>query len=87
MYYHEIQELAARMLGIDPEAQDFDEDELEGTFYDKYHCDLLDSFGSILKDLIKFTAVQETWAGNLARGFVHDGAFIVKQDVNVKDGE
>ena len=81
MHYLEATELAARLVGVDPDAPDFDEDDVEEKIYDKFEVSM-ESFQKIAESLLKFTppvqtAITETWV----QGYIHDQCFITKQAV------
>lgn len=81
MDYLETLELAALVCGVDSWADDFDESEIDQLLYDKFEISF-ENFEKVASELIKLTpAVETALGGNKYRGFVHDGAFVVKEEV------
>lgn len=79
MDLHEAMELAARVLGMDPDVSDFDDTVLDDKLLEKFNVDL-DGFAAIANALIPYTVpAQAAISGDAFQGFVHDGAFICKQ--------
>ena len=81
MHYFEATELAARVLGIDPDAADFDEDEVEQKIYDKFDVSM-ESFQQIAEALLPFTPTAETAVTQtVVHGYVFGSGFITKTPV------
>ena len=76
---HELEELGYLALGTDPDDETLDLDDM---LYDDLGI-TFDQFAAVVERLARFTPVMQiaTLDGReeYARGFVHDGAFIVKQ--------
>jgi len=78
IHWTDIEELARILLGSDENA---DADEIEQELYDEYEISF-EQFVKLIRALVKFTPVVETAIlRTKAQGFVHEGALIVKQDV------
>jgi hypothetical protein len=79
MHHFEATELAARVLGIDPEADDFDEDEVEQMLYDKFEVSM-ESFQGLAEALLKFTPpVQAAITNTVVQGYIFENCFIAKE--------
>ena len=85
MQDYEALELAGRVLGIDTEADDFDEDAVEQALWEKYEISM-EHFQKIAELLIPFTYPAQTMGTELWQGYVADGAFICKQPSTLKIG-
>lgn len=82
VHHFEATELAARLVGVDPEANDFDEDDMEQKLYDKYGVDL-EEFQKLAEALLKFTPPVETAiTGTVVQGYIFDSCFITKEPVS-----
>ncbi len=78
MYYRDAEDLAAAALGLPEEA---DTDEIERALMDKWDTDL-PTFQKIAEALLPLTVPARTaMTGRKFRGFVKDGAFIVKEEM------
>lgn len=78
MRHYETLELVARVLGIDPDADDFDENAMEQALYDKYEISL-EHFEKVAELLIPFTVPAMGMLDIMYQGYVYDNAFITKQ--------
>ncbi|MEJ5030068.1 hypothetical protein [Comamonas sp. MYb69] len=81
MYDFEALELACRVVGVDPDASDLDERDVEDKIYEKFEVSM-EGFQKIAEALLKFTppvqtAITESWV----QGYIHDQCFITKQAV------
>lgn len=77
LFSWDCEELAAHLLGLDPD--DYNMDDIEEKLYDKYEISF-DSFCLLVEQLVNFTVPIETAFGNKYQGFVdvkHNN-FIVK---------
>lgn len=82
----ETLELAAYLVGMDPEADDFDERTMEAKL--EWQFDIgMDSFHRLASALVRFTlpAAPSPLTGTVYQGFVKDGAFIAKLPVKPHD--
>lgn len=71
----DMEELARVVLGLDSDA---DSDAIEQAIYEKWGCGF-EQFSEIVEALIDFTVpAQSALSGRVFKGFVQDGAFIVK---------
>lgn len=78
MYYRDAEDLAAAALGLPDEA---DVDEIERALMDRWDTDL-PTFQKIAEALLPLTVPARTaMTGRKFRGFVKDGAFIVKEEM------
>jgi hypothetical protein len=78
-------ELAALALGVD--LDELDIDGIDSLLWEKLDVDL-NGFIKVVELLMPFTSKhQSPLSGEWFRGFVHDGAFIIKQPVEVSDGQ
>lgn len=75
--YWDTQDLAACICGLGDEYED---DQLEEKFYDKFDCDL-DTFHKIVEHLLPLVIVGQTLSGSIHRGFGSDGCFVLKEEV------
>ena len=79
MHWTEAEELAALVLGLDPDS--IDSSEVEDKMADKFGVDM-ETFQKLAEALMPFTVAARTaLSGTLCRGYAHDGAFICKQEV------
>ena len=77
MHWTEAEELAARVLGVDPEKSN--SSEIEEKLADRFGVGL-DTFQQIADALMPFTPAASSAVTRMAyHGYVHDGAFICKQ--------
>ncbi len=79
MHWTEAEELAALVLGLDPD--EADSSEVEDKMADKFGVDM-ETFQKVAEALMPFTVAARTALGNtLCRGYAHEGAFICRQEV------
>jgi hypothetical protein len=79
MHWTEAEELAAVMLGLDPD--NTDSDKIENGMADKFGIDM-EAFQKIAEALMPLTVpARAALSGDAFQGFVHGGAFICKQAV------
>ena len=79
MHWTEAEELAAVMLGLDPD--NTDSDQIENGMADKFGIDM-ETFQKVAEALMPLTVpARAALSGDAFQGFVHDGAFICKQAV------
>ena len=76
MHWTEAEELAAVMLGLDP-----DSDQIENGMADKFGIDM-ETFQKVAEALMPLTVpARAALSGDAFQGFVRGGAFICKQAV------
>lgn len=76
--YWESAELAAAVLGIEAPETDADEALIEVQFAEKYGIDLI-TFSDLAEKLLPLCAMDKSpLTDTFRRGFVRDGAYIVK---------
>ena len=79
MRHYEATELAARVLGLDPDSDAFDEDSVEQLLWNEKEVSMED-FQKIAELLLPFTVpAQSALSKDWSQGYVHDGDFICKQ--------
>lgn len=77
----DVMELMAYAVGLDPYAEDFDEDLVEEKLYAMFEVEM-EQFAKVANVLAKFTIVTESpLSGRKHQGFVKDGAYIAKVEV------
>ena len=78
MHWTEAEELAARVLGLDPDAAD--SSDIEEKLIDRFDINL-DTFQQVADALIPFTVKATTALGGVVcQGYVHGNAFICKRE-------
>lgn len=76
MHWTEAEELAARIVGLDPD--EASSREVEERIAAKFDVSM-ETFQSIAEALVPYTVKAETaLGGGVHQGYVHDGAFIYK---------
>lgn len=80
MNYFDAEELAMNVLGLDEESADgADFDDL---IYDKFEISM-EQFHKVAESLVQFTLpMQAGLSGKYFKGFVKDGYFITKEEVD-----
>lgn len=85
MHWREAEELAARMLGMDPELVDGVAIDIDEELAENFGIDL-EQFQKIAEALLPFTIPARTpLMKMLCQGYVYDGAFICKQEIPEND--
>jgi hypothetical protein len=79
MHWTEAEELAAVMLGLDPD--NTDSEKIENGMADKFGIDM-ETFQKVAEALMPLTVpARAALSGDAFQGFVHGGAFICKRAV------
>lgn len=76
---YDVSDLFAQVLGYNPE--DYPEDEVEDKCIQKYGLDF-EELATLIEDLLPYCAEgRSPLTDTRYRGFAHNGAFIIKQEI------
>ena len=81
MHWTEAEALAALVVGLDPDGNVIDSNQIEHAIDDRFGVDM-ETFQKIAEALLPFTIMGVTALNNTRHhGYVHKGAFICKTEV------